>query len=415
MMATNTLTNPRTLADAVARRHGEPASAAEIRRRALEAYLDSPAPDRVLHLWRYTDPALFLPSSAALESTPLPVSHEVEISSELRSLGVQVLDLHEAFTKAPDLISAHLAKLVGGSVSSQGIGKLEALNLGLWSAGRLIHVPRNVRLTKPIHVGLKAPTVETETHLNTRLLVIVEEGAEATVVDECEGGSDKLKLNSVVEVFAGQASRVSYISVQRLHRGVVYHASERASVARDAHLLTAIASLGGGVTKSDFGSHLRGPGSYVELFGFLFAEGRQHFDHHTVHSHESGRTYSNLDFKVVLKDRSRSAYTGLIRIEPGCPDSEAYQENRNLLLNDGAKAESIPELEILTDEVKCTHGATMGTLDDQHVFYLMSRGIDRAEAIRLIVGGFIEPTLSRLDPDLRERLRQHVEDRVKDL
>ncbi|HZN59563.1 MAG TPA: SufD family Fe-S cluster assembly protein, partial [Planctomycetota bacterium] len=149
--------------------------------------------------------------------------------------------------------------------------------------------------------------------------------------------------------------------------------------------------------------------------GFLLGEGKQHFDHHTVHDHRAGKTRSNLDFKVVLKDRSRSAYTGLIRIEPGCPDSEAYQENRNLLLNDGARAESIPELEILTDEVKCTHGATMGTLDAQHLFYLMSRGIDRAEAIRLIVGGFIEPTLSRLDEDLSARLRRHVEESVKDL
>jgi Fe-S cluster assembly protein SufD len=169
------------------------------------------------------------------------------------------------------------------------------------------------------------------------------------------------------------------------------------------------------VTKADLGSHLEGPGANVELVGFLCGEGKQHFDHHTVHDHRAPHTYSDLDFKVVLKDKARSAYTGLIRIEPDAPQSEAYQENRNLLLTEGAKAESIPELEILTDDVKCTHGATMGNLDPEHLFYLMSRGLSRGEALRLIVGGFIEPTLSRIPEDLRERLRDHVEDRIKEL
>ena len=190
-------------------------------------------------------------------------------------------------------------------------------------------------------------------------------------------------------------------------------AAERAEVGRDATLLTAITSLGSAVTKSDFGSLLAGPGATVELWGFLFGEGRQHFDHHTLHDHRAGHTYSNLDFKVVLRDRARSAYTGLIRIEPDAPESEAYQENRNLLLNDGARAESIPELEILTDAVKCTHGATVGTLDPLHLFYLMCRGLPRPEAVRLIVGGFIEPTLSRLPEDLSRRLRGHVEERIQ--
>ncbi len=445
MITQSVQSEPSTWVDSLIGRFGEPPNFADVRRRAMQAYIEGPSPARVLHLWRYTDPALFVPSNASLEtsahavpaaSSELPPTLKVlfdrgevsaaihisgpgkariHLSSELQTKGVRVLNLHEAYKQAPELISGHFTKLVGGSVGKEGVGKFEALNLALWSAGLVIHVPRNVQVSKPIHVWHSAPNAQRETFFATRLLVVAEERSEATIVDECEGGSDKLKLNAVVEVFAGQSSRVRYVSVQRLHKETVYHVTERASAAQDAQLLTAMASLGSSVTKSDFGSHLRGPGSNVELYGFLFAENRQHFDHHTVHAHESARSYSNLDFKVVLKDRSRSAYTGLIRIEPGCPDSEAYQENRNLLLNDGAKAESIPELEILTDEVRCTHGATMGTLDDQHIFYLMSRGLERAEAIRLIVGGFIEPTLSRLEADLQDRLRRIVEDRVKDL
>lgn len=419
MMATASLLDPRSLAEMLVRRHGAPFHSIELRRQALEAYLESPPPDRVQHLWRYTDPALLTPSDVALENAARGVGEAVrariEIADEAKAQGVRVLDLHEAAVSAPELLALHLGKLVGGTVTPHGIGKFEALNLGLWSIGTLIHVPRRVQVARPIHVSLTVPQSTTEAFLATRLLVILEEGAEATIVDECDGGNEFTRLNAAVEIFVGQAANAKYVSVQRLNKGAAYHATERASVARDAQSLTAIASLGGGVTKSNFGSHLRGPGAHVELFGFLFGEQKQHFDHHTVHSHESGKTYSNLDFKVVLKGRSRSAYTGLIRIEPGCPDSEAYQENRNLLLNDGARAESIPELEILTDEVKCTHGATVGTLDAQHIFYLMSRGIDRAEAIRLIVGGFIEPTLSRLDGDLSQRLREQVEERVRDL
>jgi Fe-S cluster assembly protein SufD len=404
--------HPRKVLEAISRGRAEPGWLADLRREALSAYLDSPSPDRVTHLWRYTDPALFAPLENSASASP---RLHIENAEALRSQGITVSTLEEAVASRPDVVRAHLAKLVGGAVSTQGIGKFEALNLALWSHGAFVHVPRKVEASKPVHIQIAAPSGTGGGFLATRLLVIVEEGANVTVVDECEGGGENLLLNSAVEVFAGPYSRVRYVSVQRLGDSVTYHVAQRATVARDANLLTAIASLGGGVTKSDFGSSLEGPGANVELFGFLFGERKQHFDHHTVHDHRSGKSYSNLDFKVVLKDRARSTYTGLIRIEPGCPDSEAYQENRNLLLNEGARAESIPELEILTDEVKCTHGATVGTLDAQHVFYLMSRGIDRAEAIRLIVGGFIEPTLSRLDEDLRERLRGHVEHRVRDL
>lgn len=440
-----TLADPRSLLEAITRRHSEPDWFVEHRRKALEAYLDGAVPDRVQHLWRYTDPMLFTPSDRALNPPSTQPSSgitdfphtlrgllsrgevsggvlldgsghaRIELSPKARSKGVVALDFHQALAEKPDLVRNHLGRLVGFDVSSGGIGKFEALNLALWNAGMVLYVPRNVQVEKPIHIWLSAPQSSEEDFFASRLLVIADEGAELTVIDECEGGGDKLKLNAAVEIFAGQASNVRYVSVQRLNQSVTYNITKRAEVSRDANILTAIASLGSRVTKSDFGSILAGPGTDVALYGFLFGEGKQHFDHHTVHDHRAGHNLSNLDFKVVLKDHARSAYTGLIRIAPGSPESQAYQENRNLLLNDGARAESIPELEILTDEVKCSHGATVGTLDAQHIFYLMSRGMDRAEAIRLIVGGFIEPTLSRLDTDLGERLRGHVQERVKDL
>jgi Fe-S cluster assembly protein SufD len=457
--------NSRHEAATLVRDSGEPRALAEKRREALEGYRRSPLPDRVSHLWRYTDPREFVPSESAIEAAcrgapggdralagaAIPPALEaclergeaagvaffapdrapwLELDLRLKSKGVLLLDLREAVTRAPDLVSRHLGRIVSAQVASDGRGKFEALNLALWSSGLFVHVPANVKVDKPLHVWRQlpgtlphqlpatfphqlpggvsngvsqdAPESPSQGFLGTRLL-------------EREGGEEGFQLNEAVELFAGEASRLRYVSVDRLGQGVTHHVAQRTSAGRDSRILTAMASLGGATTKADFGCLLDGPGAEVELFGFLYGEGRQHFDHHTVHDHRAAHTQSNLDFKVVLKDKARSAYTGLIRIAPDAPESEAYQENRNLLLNEGARAESIPELEILTDAVKCTHGATVGTLDAEHVFYLMSRGLTRSEAIRLIVGGFIEPTLTHLPQELAVRLRHQMEERIAGL
>lgn len=334
----------------------------------------------------------------------------VEASSELAEKGVLLVDLRHAAGEYGDLVKRHLGSAVG-----TGHGKFEALNLACWSSGLLVHIPRNVEIEKPLHLWLDAPIVSRESYHASRLLVVAEQGASLTVIDERVGGGGNLKLSAVVDVVAGPGTRVHYAAVQRLGEEVACHFTQRARVARDAEVLTLAATLGGAITKADLGSLIEGSGSNVNLLGFLFGGGRQHFDHHTVHDHHAGHSYSDLDFKVVLKDRARSAYTGLIRIEQQAATCEAYQENRNLLLNDGARAETIPELEILNEEVICTHGATVGSLDAQHIFYLMSRGIPRPEAVRMIVGGFVEPTLARLPENLGKRLRGYVEDELQDL
>ena len=135
-------------------------------------------------------------------------------------------------------------------------------------------------------------------------------------------------------------------------------------------------------------------------------------DHHTEHLHEAGKTHSNLDFKVALTGAARSAYTGMIRIARHAGGSEAYQENRNLLLSEDARAESIPELEILTDDVRCSHGATVAPLDDEQLFYLKSRGLPHSQAMRLIVYGFLDQTLQRLPEATRERIEALVAHRL---
>jgi Fe-S cluster assembly protein SufD len=217
-----------------------------------------------------------------------------------------------------------------------------------------------------------------------RNLVIVEDGASATIVEEAlgaqQGGRDR--LSEVTEIFAAADSEVRYLPLQHLGREVVSHRTVRARLDRQARLLTVIGSFGGGSYKADLGVSLVGPGAESRMVGVCFGDGRGRADHHTVQDHVAGHTTSDIDFRVVLAGKARSAYTGLIRIAKDAPYCEAFQENRNLLLSEQARAESIPELEILTDEVRCKHGATAGPIDQDQLFYLASRGLRPGEATR---------------------------------
>jgi len=210
----------------------------------------------------------------------------------------------------------------------------------------------------------------------------------------------------------GANAEVRHVLVQRWRAGARGHLVVRARTERDGRFFSATAGLGGQLVKTDIGSELAGPGARSELVGFALGEAKQHFDHHTRHVHSSGRTWSNIEYKVAAAGRSRSSYTGLIRIEAAAPGSEAYQENRNLLLSERARADSIPELEILTDDVSCSHGATVAPVDDEQVFYLQSRGLTATLAVRLIVRGFLESTLAQVPSPLREELEELVADRL---
>ena len=181
---------------------------------------------------------------------------------------------------------------------------------------------------------------------------------------------------------------------------------------RDAQVRTVFSSFGGGVTKADLGAVLRGEGARSELLGLVVGEKRQHLDHHTEHRHVAGHTWSHIDLRVALSGRARSAYTGLIRIEKDARESEATQENRNLLLSRRARADTIPELEILNQDVSCTHGATVSPLEEEPIFYLLSRGVEPSEARRLILRGFFEQVLGQVPDAVRGGVAQALEQRL---
>jgi len=394
----------------ISKNAGEDAGLLELRERSLAVLEVMPLPDRVRHLWRFTDPRKLVPGEVRTPLAPAPVedraglpagaagavlapagdSFEIHLTPSAREAGVRIARIGK---KRED------SGFLGTALPAE-TGYFEALNLAAFTAGVVLEVPAGVRLEEPLRVVLSAlPGAYLP-----RILLRAGEGSEVTLVEEHLGGYPESRMVSVTEILAAAASDVTHVVFQHWGRGVRGHLTGRSRVERDAKVTLVVASLGGELTKMNLGATLAEPGARSEIGGVVLGSGRQHMDHHTLHDHRARATWSNIDFKVALTGRARSAYTGLIRISEEAPGAEAYQENRNLLLSEGCRADTIPELEILTDDVQCTHGATVAPMDDEQVFYLESRGIAPREARRLIVQGFLEAALSRLPAKLRDEM-----------
>lgn len=410
----------------------------EARRVSLAAYNTSPLPQRGLHLWRYTDPAHFViddtvPSDMSFVRNHVEVDEALakevfdgrldggavelggrrlcyHISDHLASYGGILMPLTQAIKHHEKKVRQYLYQLV-----NENIGMFEALNGALWEDGMFIYVPDDTIVENPIHIRHEASLGRgRQFH---RVLVVIGNNSEASIIDEYDGGSNEGDehgyTNSAVEIFGGHDSRIRYVSLQQQSTGITSYLTQRARIEKGGNIQTIPLVFGGALSKQNFGITLNGPGAESAIFGLLFGSGRQRFDNHTLHHHASGQTLSNIDFKVVLRDRAQSAYTGLIRIEHDAPTCQAYQENRNLLLNKGAKAETIPELEILNEDVSCTHGATVGPIDPEMVFYLTSRGMMPADAVRMVVSGFVAKTLGRMPEKLKDRIEGFVAHRLE--
>ncbi|MCX7895732.1 MAG: Fe-S cluster assembly protein SufD [Thermoanaerobaculum sp.] len=396
---------------------GEPPWLAQFRRQAASWARQVLLPDRARHLWRFSNPELFLPQEDPSKVAPVaaPSSWQPEedlaAAALLAGAAVQVVDLSAEAQRA-GVVVAPLAEVAAepflGTAVPPSHGFLEALNSAVFRPAVAVVVPRRVRLEKPIRLRLVAgPGL-----FFPRILLVVHEGASVEVVEGHVGGGPGSLVLGVTEAFVGSGAELRYDVVQRWEGGVTGHLTSRVIMEQDSRAQIALASFGGSVTKVDTGAVLKGRGAEVETFGVALGTANQHFDHHTEHIHHAPQTRSNLDFKVALAGQARSVYTGLIRIEEQAATCEAYQENRNLLLSEEARAETIPELEILNEDVRCTHGATVAPLDEEQVFYLKSRGLPHHQAMRLIVYGFLDQTLSRLPEKTRERIEALVAGRL---
>jgi Fe-S cluster assembly protein SufD len=372
----------------------------EARASAMDAYRALPDPDRVNHLWRYSDPAIFLPAKG---TAPERSESKTRVEADP---GCEVMPLAEAALKMPALVREHLGRVIPATS-----GKLEALNAATWSSGIFVRVPRGIKCGGPIRI---TSTLDAGAAYGAvRNLILIEEDASATIVEDAMGDAVKgARRIEVTEIIALSGSEARLVSLQRIGREGVLHRTQRVHLGHGAHATIIMASLGAGTYKADIGSILEGEGSESRMIGVCFGDGKQRADHHTLQDHRGPHTSSDIDFRAVLGGRAQSCYTGLIRIAKEAPYCEAYQENRNLLLSDSAKAHSIPELEIMTDEVRCKHGATVGPIDQDQMFYLRSRGLTAAQATEMIVNGFFEKTLAHIPEDLAEPIRAELASRL---
>ena len=311
-----------------------------------------------------------------------------DLSEDLAGKGVIFTDLQSALHEHSDLVEQYF---MTEAVKPEH-NKFTALHAALWDTGAFIYVPKNTKVDLPLQVILNHGKGVGGYH---HTLLIAEEGAEVTVVDDLLGGENGMQ-SAVVELIQRDNSVVRYMNLQDFDHSLWNFLTGRAVMGKDTDLRWIQVSWGSRLTKAYLDLDMTGQGVHGELLGIYFPTGRQHIDHQTLQIHRAPNCFSDLLFNGALKDRARSVYMGQIRVHPGAQKTDAYQRNGNLILDSGARADSVPGLEIEADDVRCTHAATAAQVEDEYVFYLMARGLSRAQAERMIVQGFFQAVLDRV-------------------
>jgi Fe-S cluster assembly protein SufD len=333
-----------------------------------------------------------------------PGSAEIDLDEAIAKQGVIFTDLKTAQEKHPEIV----ARILGEVVKPEE-GKFAALAGALSQDGIFLYVPKNVHVEQPLHSVLWGPGAFAYI---SHLLVLVDEGASVTFVHESasptETGANTLHAG-IVEIKVEQGANLKFVELQSWGKHVWNFSHERARVERDGNLDWIFGAIGSRLTKNFTELDLAGQGSTGRMSGFYFTDGNQHLDHDTQQNHFAPNTTSDLLFKGALKGKSRSVWQGMICVAPGAQKTDGYQANRNLVLDEQARADSIPCLEIMADDVRCTHGATVGKLEEEPLFYLKARGIPQKEAERLVVEGFFDPIMQRIPFEgVRERFQAAI-------
>jgi Fe-S cluster assembly protein SufD len=382
---------------------------------AAVRFAELPLPAKTDESWRFTDLTGFDPAGYAFGES---VASE-EIGGALLGLDAaataRVTESGIEIDGAPagvrfevlDPADPRLYTLVGWNE------KFAAHNAGFWRHGLLVHVARGVVLEKPLYV--RVTSTSPGSMLFWRLLVVAEPESRFALIEEYTSARSDLDAysNAVAELFVGEAARLEYVSIQNLSPSTWHFATHHARVERDAELDWVAGGFGSRSGKIRIQNDLNGPGATSRVTGAYFADGEQHLDYDTFQEHIAPSTESDFAFKGALRESARAVWRGMIRVEPDAQKTNAYQENRNLLLSPSAHADSIPGLEIMANDVRCTHGATIGRVSRDELFYLMTRGLSRGEAERLIVRGFFQDILDRIDLEpVREALAAALEARI---
>jgi Fe-S cluster assembly protein SufD len=408
------------------------------RQQAWEQYQQSTMPTVREEAWRRTDlralkvGSFQIASSAAnLKLPPPPTAllepiagedhggqvilrpgvFEKHLAQSLADQGVVFTDLLTAEKEYPELVTRILGKTV--PVSN---GKFAALAGALSQMGTLLYVPEGVTVEQPLHSLMWGPG--SGLAYISHLLVFLEPGASVTYVHEAASPDedDQSMHVGIVEGIVSDGATLRFVELQSWGEHVWNFSHERIRVERNGTLDWIFGALGSRLTKNFSELDLAGEGSTGKMSGFYFTDNQQHLDHDTQQNHLAPHTTSDLLFKGTLLGESRSVWQGMIYVAPGAFKTDGYQANRNLVLSKKARADSIPGLEILADDVRCTHGATVGRIDEEQIFYLLSRGIPRRDAERLVVEGFFDPIMQRIPFDgVRQRFQEGIHRKMASL
>ncbi len=379
----------------------EPAWLSERRQRGASLAESLPLPDQKSKGWEFTD----------LSRLDLDSYEPAGIDARIEGVdGATVVSLRDALSSHSQLLEEQLGSLV--PVEDPFVARNEAG----WSDGVLVHVPAGVRLEEPIRV--EVPVDADAAAFGWRTLIVLEEGAEAEVWEHWSSPSDEVDgmLNSVVELSVGQAATLRYVNTQDISEKSWIFATQRAQVERDGRLDWAALGFGSGRGKVRMETKLAGAGSEARVTGGYAGGPGQHLDYDTTQEHAAPNTDSDLAFRGVLAAGATAVWRGMIKVDPGAQQTDAFQECRNLLLSPEAHADAIPGLEILADDVRCTHAAAIAQVDRDQLFYLTSRGLDQAAAKSLIIEGFLESLVERLaEGPVRDSISEALEKRLAEI
>lgn len=410
----------------LSQKKGEPKWLEELRLTALQAYTDLPVPD-----WRRTKVGqvdlsgiqLYKESATAADVDQLPEEARAlvaetdgatllqidstvayrQLPADLEAKGVILMSLDEAVREHEELVREHLY-----SALPTDAHKLVALHAALSSGGAFIYVPKNVRVEIPLQFVVWSTT--DGLGIFPHVLVVADEGAEVTVLERYISGEERHVVSQVTEVIAKENAQVTVASVQSWGDGTTSLVERRGVVHRYATVNWVLGELGSAKNRTLTHTRLDGDGSQSAASMVIFADQEQEIDAGLVMNHIGHYTSSDMVTKTVLKDKAYAVYRALTDIEDGAVNTSGFQIENSLVLNKGARLDAIPELEIEETEVQAGHAATVGQVDEQLLFYMMSRGVPRAEAIRLIVDGFLDPLLSRIPlQSVRDELQKLID------
>ena len=380
----------------------EPGWLAERRARGTELTGSLPLPTKKDKGWEFTE-LRNLDLDRYDDAAP-----EVDISGG--SDEIVVTRLEDALESHAELLASHLGSLVPAE------DPFVARNEAAWSGGVLVYVPRNVICEEPVKVKLDLDSDGSAVYWRT--LVVLEEGAQAEVWEHYGSGSDDTDalLNTVVELSVGQNANLRYIGTQDLSENAWLFSSQRSEVGRDGKLDWAALGFGGGNGKVRMTTNLAGQGSEARVTGGYAGGNSQHLDYDTLQEHAAENTISDLAFRGVLADRSTAVWRGMIKVDEGAQQTDAFQECRNMLLSPDAHADAIPGLEILADDVACTHAAAIAQVDKDQLYYLTSRGLSEDDARTLVVEGFLQSLVERLgEGPVRDEIAARIEARLEEI